>query len=79
MNKLNKEQKRRILADWYENLPAKHQQKLRCELMEKMDISKSTFYNYLKGRKEIPNYLFNTGIMLFIERNNYEYKTKTDC
>lgn len=77
---MTKQEKQNTLLAWYENLPAKHQQKLRCELMEKTDISKSTFYNYLQGRKEIPNYLFNTGIMPFIERNSYEYKvTKTDC
>lgn len=74
---MTKEQKQKVLSSWYENLPAKLQAQLRKELMEKTQIKRSCFYNYLQGRKEIPDYLFNLGIVPFICANKYEY-TKAD-
>lgn len=74
---MTKEQKQKVLSSWYENLPAKLQAQLREELMEKAQIKKSCFYNYLQGRKEIPNHLFKLGIVPFICANKYEY-TKAD-
>ena len=77
---MNKEQKQKVLASWYENLPAKLQAELRQKLMEKAHIKKSCFYNYLQGRKEIPNFIFHEGIVPFICANKYEYSkadTKT--
>ena len=71
---MTKEQKQKMLAGWYENLPAKLQGQLRQELMDLTQISKSSFYNYIHGRVEIPNYLFSTGIVPFISKHRYEYK-----
>lgn len=77
MSNIDKELKRSILANWYECLPANLQAQLRTNLMEKCQMSKSAFYNYLHGRREIPNYLYVTGIVPFISQHKYEYSKAT--
>lgn len=70
---MTKEQKQRILADWYYNLPARIQASRRLELIKYLDINKTTFYNWVGGRAEISNYVFNRGICEFFKKIGYEY------
>lgn len=63
---MTREEKQKALSDWYNNLPACLQAQSRAALIEKAEITKGTFYNYVMGRTEIPNFIWNNCISKFV-------------
>lgn len=64
---MTKDEKQKKFADWYQNLPACLQSKIRESVIDAAEITKSTFYNYLTGRTEIPNFTWNKCIVKFVD------------